>query len=477
VQRDQIELVLASGRDAVVAVIEAQAARIEDLIAVNAGLTARVEELERKAGRNSRNSSLPPSRDSPEDRGERPKKNSSGRAQGGQPGHRGRHRQIVADPDRVIEHWPVACGGCGAQIDDAERVCAGQPVAHQVSEVVVRRDVTEHRRMRVRCRCGRCTLAELPAGVPDGAFGPSVAAAAATLTAARVSRRETARLLTDLCGVQISAASVETLVKQASEALEDPYIEILARIDESAVRGADETSWQRAGETQWLSVATAAHAAIFQISRHRDRDSAKALLGDDPAGVIVTDRYAVYLFIDDTRRQLCLAHLYRDFTALGERPGAPGRLGSKLRNQLGGVFATLNTEGRDPRDLAALRTDTQAARDRIHDLLAQGVRGRDAKTSRFCAGLLDHEQALWTFTQIPGVPATNNASERALRHAVQWRRTSHGTQTDHGDRLVERLLTVRETCRLQGRRVHEYLTTAITADLHGQPIPALITPP
>ena len=71
---------------------------------------------------------------------------------------------------------------------------------------------------------------------------------------------------------------------------------------------------------------------------------------------------------------------------------------------------------------------------------------------------------------------TNNASERALRHAVLWRKTSYGTQTDHGDRLVERLLTMRETCRLQGRRLHDFLTAAITADLHGQPIPALLTP-
>ncbi|MGH2840352.1 MAG: IS66 family transposase, partial [Solirubrobacteraceae bacterium] len=66
--------------------------------------------------------------------------------------------------------------------------------------------------------------------------------------------------------------------------------------------------------------------------------------------------------------------------------------------------------------------------------------------------------------------------ERALRHAVPWRKTSYGTQTDHGDRLVERLLTLRETCRLQGRRVHEYLTAAITANLNGDSIPALLTP-
>lgn len=464
-RRDEIELVWAAGHDAVVALIEAQATRIDELV-------ARLEELERQAGQSSRNSSLPPSRDSPDARKARPKKQ-SGRKQGGQSGHPGHHRPMVADPDRVVEHWPSVCHGCGEQVG---RVVDGDPVAHQVSEIIVRVEVTEHRRMRVPCACGCRTLAQLPAGVPAGAFGPAVAAAAATLTAARVSRREAARLLGDLCGVQISSASVETLVKQASEALEDTYVEVLGAVDSSAVRGADETSWQRAGQTHWLSVATAKQAALFQLSDRRDRDSAKALLGDDPDGVIVSDRYAVYLFIDDGKRQLCLAHVLRDFIALGERGGAPGRLGRKLTRQLAAVFAALNAPGRDRGDLAALTADTQPARDQIGELLAQGARCRDPKTRRFAIGLLAHQSALWTFTRVPDVPATNNASERALRHAVMWRRTSYGTQTDHGDRLVERLLTLRETCRLQGSRMHDYLTAAITADHHGQPIPALLTP-
>jgi transposase len=468
VRRDEIELVWAAGRDAVIGLIEAQAARIDELV-------VRVEELERDAGRSSRNSSLPPSRDSPQARKERPKKR-SGRKQGGQKGHPGQHRPMVADPDHVVEHWPSVCAGCGEALDDGDRVEEGDAVAHQVSEIIVRVAVTEHRRMRVRCQCGKCTLADLPVGVPAGAFGPAVTAAAATLTAARVSRRETARLLEDLCAITISAASVETLVKQASDALEDTYVEVLDAVDSSTVRGADETSWPKAGKGGWLSVATADRAALFQIADRRDRDSAQALLGDDPGGVIVSDRYAVYLFIDDAKRQYCLAHVARDFIAMGERGGAPGRLGRKLTRELADVFATLNAHDRDRRDLEALSADTQPARDRISGLLAQGARSRDPKTRRFCAGLFSHEQALWTFTRIAGVPATNNASERALRHAVMWRKTSYGTQTSHGDRLVERLLTVRESCRLQGRRMHDYLTAAITADLHGQPIPALLTP-
>ena len=353
----------------------------------------------------------------------------------------------------------------------------GDPVAHQVSEIVTRVEVTEHRRMRVRCDCGACTLAELPAGVPAGAFGPGVAAAAATLTAARIGRRETVRIFSDLFGLTISTASLQSLLEQASVALEEPYIEILEALDREPVRGADETSWPQAGEGQWLSVSTCERMALFQIAKRRDRDAAKALLGEQPDGVIVTDRYAVYLFVDDTQRQLCLAHLARDLVALGERDGAPGRLGRALAKQLGRVFGVLHAPGRDPEDLEYLRHHIAPHRQTFHDLLAKGARCRDPKTRRFCDGLLAHETALWTFTRVAGVPATNNASERALRHAVHWRRTSYGTQTDTGNRVVERLLTLRETCRLQGHRLHEYLTAAITAELHGHPIPPILAAP
>ena len=455
------------------AAIERDPEAVVDLVF---SLMARVEELERQIGRDSSNSSLPPSRDSPVARAKRPKKPGSGRSQGGQPGHPGRHRPMVADPDVVVEHWPAACGACQAPVRPDQRVGDGDAVCHQVSELVVTVRVTEHQRNRIRCGCGHRTLAPLPVGVPAGAFGPSVAAAAATLTAARVSRRESARLVEDLCGLQITPASIEGLVKQTSGALEDPYAEILAHVDQSPVRGADETSWRQAGQTTWLSVAVAKDAALFQVDAHRDRDAARALLGDEPAGTIVTDRYAVYLFIDDARRQLCLAHLLRDFIALGERSGAPGRLGRKLTDCLAGVFAVLSADGRDPDDCATLAADLAEHRSRLHELLTSGTRKRDKKTARFCAGLIAHETALWTFTTTPGVPATNNAAERALRHAVMWRKTSYGTQTDHGDRLTERILTIRETCRLQGRRLHDYLTDALTAELHGRPITAPLPP-
>jgi hypothetical protein len=85
-------------------------------------------------------------------------------------------------------------------------------------------------------------------------------------------------------------------------------------------------------------------------------------------------------------------------------------------------------------------------------------------------------QTMWTFTRLPGVPATNNTSERALRHAVMCARPASAPRPTTATASSSGSSRSRETCRLQGRRLHQYLTAAITANLHGQPTPALLTP-
>jgi transposase len=406
VRREEIEAIYRAGPDAVAALFAGRAERI-------AALEAELDELKRLMGRNSNNSSMAPSKDSARAREQRGKKRSSGKKQGGEPGHPGRHRQMVAAPDRV-EHWPSACRGCGAGLTEEDAAVAGEPVCHQVSEVIVRVEVTEHHRMRLRCDCGTCTLAELPDGVPAGAFGPGVQAAVASLCAARVGRRETVRVFSDLFGLTVSLATVQALLEQSAIALEDPYLEILHALDTEPVCGADETSWPQAGQGQWLSVSQSERMALFQIAKRRDRDAAKALLGERPEVVIVTDRHAVYLYVDDTQRQMLLAHVARDLVALGERNGAPGKLGRALSRELGRVFHTRCTPPNETRPISTAcaqhrsdpptvlsaarqrrplaRTEdppvlprTAGSRDRAVDLHPRARRARHEQRLRACA--------------------------------------------------------------------------------------------
>ena len=114
-------------------------------------------------------------------------------------------------------------------------------------------------------------------------------------------------------------------------------------------------------------------------------------------------------------------------------------------------------------------------RDRIDALLLRGAYSGNRRLSGMCGPLYRHRAWLWTFLKVAGVQPTNNASERALRHAVIWRKLSFGTQSARGSRFVETILTVIETCRQQGRPVFDFLTTALTARYAPQQTPTLLS--
>ncbi|MGZ6693466.1 MAG: IS66 family transposase, partial [Solirubrobacteraceae bacterium] len=151
----------------------------------------------------------------------------------------------------------------------------------------------------------------------------------------------------------------------------------------------------------------------------------------------------------------------------------PGRLGHELLAAARQVIAAHREYLQNGHELTWLEAQLRPSRDTIETLLQRGVRGRHLKTRRFCAGLLDEYDALWTFCEVPGIDPTNNAAERALRHGVLLRKIQLGTQSQNGNRWIERICTARETCRLQGRSVLGYLQDAATAAHHRQPIPSL----
>jgi transposase len=254
-----------------------------------------------------------------------------GRKQGGQPGHEGRSRDLIDDPDETVEPRPGRCRKCGRELRDSDRV-VGRPARHQVIElpdtVVV---TTEHRLLKVCCPgCRTHTRAELPAGVEPGVFGPRPRATVVMLAAMLMSRRATLTLLSDMFGVRLSVGSIDNILKMASDALAAPWEQVKRAVQCAEVANADETSWARAGQRLWLWAALSATAACYRIDHTRARTAARELLGDFD-GLLVSDRYSVYDFIDPERRQVCLSHLARNFQAFAERDGPAGRHGQKIK--------------------------------------------------------------------------------------------------------------------------------------------------
>jgi len=439
-----------------------------------AALSERVEGLERRLGQSSRNSSLPPSSDRPDGQGggrEPGPRKRSGRKPGGQEGHKGSGRELDPNPDQMAEHRPAVCSKCGRKLTGEERV-VGKPARHQVIELpdtcVV---TTEHRLLKVVCPgCGKHNRAGLPAGAEQGAFGPRLRATVVTLAAALMSRRATAALLADVFGAKVSVGSVDNILKQAGELLASPWEAIRDAAQDAEVLHADETSWRRAGQRIWLWAALSATACCFRIDQTRARTAAKALLGDF-TGLLISDRYSVYDYIDPGRRQACLAHLARTFQGFAERDGAAGRHGQAIREAIDEVIRADTQARHQGTEIHWAHGELNDIHNRLMDAVEAGERSRTPDLARLCGTILDIWPTLWNFTEHPHAEATNNRCERAIRHAVLWRKTSLGTQSETGDRFVERVLSIRETCRLNNQPMHDYLIQIHNARLTGADIP------
>lgn len=349
----------------------------------------RIEKLERRLGQNSRNSSLPPSSDRRDRQGEGEKKPSprkrSGRKRGAQQGHEGAGRELDPDPDEIVEHRPGACRKCGRELTGAERT-VGKPARHQVIELpdtcVV---TTEHRLLRVVCPgCGTHNRAELPDGVEKGAFGPRLRASVVTLAVMLMSRRTTLALLKDMFGARISVGSIDNILKQAGELLASPWQAIQRAAQSAEVLHADETSWRRAGQRIWLWAALSATACCFRIDPTRARSAAKSLLGDFD-GLLISDRYSAYAFIDPSRRQACLAHLARTFQAFAERDGPAARHGARIRELIDEVIRADTGARHAGQRISWTEGELNQIHDRLMDAVEAGERSR-TPSSPACAG-------------------------------------------------------------------------------------------
>jgi len=205
------------------------------------------------------------------------------------------------------------------------------------------------------------------------------------------------------------------------------------------------------------------------------------LLGEF-AGSLITDRWTGYGWWPLERRQLCWAHLIREFQKIAERGEESQRIGEGLLAQARKLFelghrvrdGTLTREG-----LAAAVVEIRAE---VQPWLAEGVayeaargdKSARARTARTCRELLKVEPALELFVRVAGIEPTNNAAERALRPVLIWRRTSLGSHSALGSQFVARMLTLMLTLRAQQRNVLEYLTTACEAAQQAEPAPSLL---
>ena len=451
-------------------------------------LSERLATVEEKLNQNSSNSSRPPSSDG---LGTGPIKAPQRHKSTGQQKRPRQVRRLIAveDCDQVHEEKPEYCRECGERLSGEDR----HPHRHQVWALPpIQPLVTEYRWHELTCAaCGSKTRAPLPSGVSASGHGERLSAVVGLLSGVyRQSHAQVQSLMQEVFGITVSYGGVNRLRCEISEAIRPMVEQAKADVCQQPLLHSDETSFPQGNRDGynpkarkgWLWVLVTPLVSWLAVVISRSKETAQQLIGEAFDGIVSSDRYGAYGWIEVTRRQVCWAHLKRDLTAIAQRSGVSQAIGEALRRRQQRLFRWWHRvrDGTLSRETFAqmvghLRAGFKAELEAAARLpIGKGEKTPLAKTVGTCQKLLQVEAALWTFVYTPDVEPTNNAAERALRPAVIWRRTSFGSQSEAGSQFVSRMLTVATSLKAQKRSVLEVLTQACQAARLSQECPSLL---
>ena len=432
-------------------------------------LLERIEELERRLGLNSANSGKPPSSDG----FKKPsrvtnQREKTGRKSGGQAGHEGTTLRQVPTPDKVVDHCPPVCTGCGGALS------VEQATGHQKRQVFDLpppvMQVTEHRAHSCWCwACGMETQAAFPAEVRAAVqYGATVEALVVYLQAWQlIPEDRLAELMGDIFGVEVATSTIAAMGHRKAQGFAELAEHIEQQVKHTAVKHLDETGYRIAGVLQWLHVASTCLLTCYRTSAKRG-----AML-TGVWGIIVHDFWRPYLAMIGVTHALCNAHHLRELKALMDIEKEPwARAMHRFLRQTchAAHLARAQQRSLSPRFLAWL----SARYDRI---LAQGLafhedqaplgaglpthRGRIRRRTghNLLLRLCDHKEATLRFLHDPTVPFTNNQAERDLRMMKVRQKISGGFRSETGAHTFATLRTVLSTARKQGWNILATLTT------------------
>ena len=416
-------------------------------------LQQQIETLQGQLEKTSQTSHKPPSSDSPFTKPKHQRRKSSGK-RGGQKGHCGKGPTLLSPTEvHLLEPGPCPCG-------HGNLVAVTPYYTHQVIELpAIEMDITHFVLHQGTCtHCGKTLKAQVPSAHRAG-YGPRLTALIGELAGMH---RTSWRLVQDFChsvlNLPLSLGAVQKIIQRTSHAIVPHYEAIATLAHQAKVGYIDETPWYCQNALQWLWIMTTETVAYYRIDPHRSKEAFWALI-EEWKGILVSDGYGVY---QDWvhQRQTCLAHLIRSARGLSQR--------------------------RDP-DIAACGNTALKELQRLCHMAHEPPSGGQwqAWYARFCR-LLDRYQertddagrlvrrlaremaSLWVFLREHGVDPTNNLAERGLRFGVMWRKTSHGTDSDAGNRWVERTLSLRQTCRQLGQSTFGVLVDAVASLFQGR---------
>jgi len=443
---------------------------IQDLKLTIVKLTARIEELEKRLGLNSKNSSKPPSSDgfkkSPQSSLREKGKNPSG----GQKDHEGYTLKQIDNPDKIVRHELTSCPHCQNKLTTN---IVGV-IKRQVFDIPpVKMEVTEHQAEIKICSCCKKEIrAKFPTGINAPAqYGPRIKAQAVYLGAQHFVPEDRLQVIfQDLYGAKIATATLVKFSNDLAGNLGGFCQRVLEKIKLTALKHMDETGFRIGGKTTWLHVASDENLTYYHCSTKR-----KSLL-EVVMGTIVHDHWKPYYQINATHA-LCNAHHLRELQALIEDKEAWAKKMKKLLlfmckyrrffvdeipkeklNRLEKIYDKIIAEG------------LEYHAKRRKNLIYGGMFTRKRYPGHnLLLRLKDFRSDVLRFLHDPIVPFTNNQAEQDLRMMKLRQKISGGFRTTNGAEVFIRLRTFLSTARKQGWDIFNALASSVNGEI---PLPA-----
>ncbi|WP_341789949.1 IS66 family transposase [Rickettsia endosymbiont of Polydrusus tereticollis] len=420
------------------------------LLQENKELKIKLIELEDRLNKNSSNSGLPSSKDIY--RIEKKTKPKSDKNPGGQIGHKHNAYEIKAsniNVDIIPEEESCKCGG-SLLLEEKYRT-------HQKIEIpIIQPVVTEYRLYRKICTlCNRRYKAKLDNYRLLGKNAESIISSLSGFF--NNSKREVQLILKQIFNLDISLGLISNTENRISVKLEDKYNELLNKIEESSYLHLDETSSNNKGNKHWCWVAANKALTVFKLANSRGQKVLKSFL-PEYEGKVISDRYAAYNMFDSNKRQICLAHLRRDFKRFAYSQNASlAKIGSDLLYITDTIFRLYNLHKENKLDQARYLAVMQKIK-KVMLYYLQDVANTDyLQAQRVANNILKSFDMIWLFLYDPQIELTNNLAERQIKHFVKYRKNSFFTWSLRGDRFLERIKSLYATSKLQGVNPFCYL--------------------
>jgi transposase len=393
--------------------------------------------------KNSRNSSVPPSKDE-----NRPMKNqslrsSSGKKLGGQDGHQGSTLKFIENPDIVVLHQPDFCAQCGGDLKSIESEFIKR---RQIIDIPpIKPEYTEHQIYKKICSCGFCNVSEFPAQAATTiSYGATIQATIAYLhTRQYLPFSRMSEFFNDFCNLPISQGTICNLLDKFAQKAQSAYDLIGDKIENQNVVGSDETGIKINGKKGWFWTWQNRFMTYIAFSENRGFDSIQTNFAQGfHKAILVHDCWSSHFKTVCKTHQLCTAHLLRELVFLEERYHS--RWATDFKNLIYKALEVKKNLSCQEYDKPTIkRTEILLA---LNILLQTTVPKQQKELCAFHKRMTKYKDYIFTFLFYQYVPPDNNGSERAIRNVKVKQKISGQFKTQRGAKVYAIIRSITDTC-------------------------------